>query len=110
MKMVAHDMLKVIRDQLDRLQETSPQIPNSVIQSFKKIFGSTTPELSKPEITNGLDPINIYEEGSSPDGFKTSISYRTPNTSQMSSSARPRIESVTDSSHTSFSSCNTNTT
>ena len=109
-RMLAHDMLKVVREQLDRLQETSPQIPDSVIRIFKKTFGSTTPDLSKPEITNGLDPIEVYVEGSSPDAFKTSSVYRIPDTSQMSSSARPRISFEADSSHTSSSSCNSSTT
>lgn len=56
----AHDMLKMIRDQLDRLHETSPQVPDTIIQDFKRNFADTTPEVSKPDITNGLDPIDIY--------------------------------------------------
>ena len=59
-RMAARDMLKIVRDQCDRLQEMSPQIPDSVIQEFKDKFGTTTPDLKKPEITNGLDPILIY--------------------------------------------------
>jgi len=59
-RMVARDMLKVVRDQCDRLQETSPQIPDQVILEFKKKFGDSTPDLKKPEITNGLDPIFVY--------------------------------------------------
>jgi hypothetical protein len=58
--MAARDMLKVVRDQCDRLNETSPQIPDSVITEFKKKFSNTTPDLKKPEITNGLDPIFVY--------------------------------------------------
>jgi hypothetical protein len=59
-RMAAGDMLKVVRDQCDRLQETSPQIPETVIQEFKNKFGETTPDVKKPEITNGLDPIHVY--------------------------------------------------
>ena len=109
-RMGAQDMLKVVREQIDRLQETSPQVPDSVISKFKKMFGSTTPDLSKPEITNGLDPIEVYIEGSSPDGFKTSTACHTRDKSQMSSSVRPQIESGADSSRTSSSSCNSSTT
>lgn len=108
-RMDAAGMLKVVREQIDRLQETSPQIPDVIIGQFKKIFGSTTPELSKPEITNGLDPIEVYVEGSSPDAFKTSSVYHIPDTSQMSSSARPQIVSGVDSSRTSSSSCSSST-
>ena len=108
--MAAHDMLKVVREQLDRLQETSPQVPDTIIMSFKKMFGSTTPDLSKPEITNGLDPIEVYIEGSSPEAFKTSSVYHTQDKSQMLSLAHLPTESEADSSHTSSSSCNSNTT
>jgi len=59
-RMAAKDMLKVVRDQCDRLQETSPQIPDTVIREFKARFGDTTPDVKKPEITNGLDPILVY--------------------------------------------------
>ena len=63
-RMAAKDMLKIVRDQCDRLQETSPQIPDIVIQEFKDKFGKSTPDLKKPEITNGLDPIYIYNSES----------------------------------------------
>lgn len=53
-------MLKAVRDETQRLEETSPQIPDVVIREFKKKFGDTTPEVTKPEITNGLDPIYVY--------------------------------------------------
>jgi hypothetical protein len=61
-RMAAKDMLKTVRDQLDRLEETSPAIPDSVINMFKSKFGETTPGVSKPEITNGLDPISVFVE------------------------------------------------
>lgn len=63
-RMAAKDMLKIVRDQCDRLQETSPQIPDMVIQEFKEKFGKSTPDLKKPEITNGLDPIYVYNSDS----------------------------------------------
>jgi hypothetical protein len=59
-RMSPKDMLKVIRDQCDRLQETSPQIPDNIINEFKQKFGDTTPDVKKPEITNGLDPIIVH--------------------------------------------------
>ena len=31
-----------------------------MIREFKKRFGDSTPEVTKPEITNGLDPIYVY--------------------------------------------------
>jgi hypothetical protein len=59
-RMAAKDMLKVVRDQCDRLQETAPQVPDEIIAMFREKFGTTTPDVKKPEITNGLDPIFIY--------------------------------------------------
>lgn len=104
-RMAARDMLKVMRDQLDRLQETSPQIPDSVIVDFKKKFADTTPEVSKPGITNGLDPIEVYlEDCTTPmiSGFKVKISSdgRTPDSLQRLSSVHLPTESASDSNHT----------
>ena len=59
-RMAAKDMLKIVRDETQRLEETSPQIPDMVIREFKRRFGESTPEVTKPEITNGLDPIYVY--------------------------------------------------
>jgi hypothetical protein len=59
-RMTAKDMLKVVRDEAQRLAEISPQIPDPIIDDFKKKFGESTPEVTKPEITNGLDPIYVY--------------------------------------------------
>jgi hypothetical protein len=59
-RMVAKDMLKIIRDETQRLDETSPQIPDAIIKTFKQRFEKTTPEVTKPEITNGLHPIYVY--------------------------------------------------
>lgn len=68
-RMAAKDMLKNVRDQLDRLEETSPAIPDSVIARFKYKFGETTPGVSKPEITNGLDPIAVFVENGEADNL-----------------------------------------
>jgi hypothetical protein len=63
-RMKANDALKIIREQLERLGETSPQIPDEVIRAFNAKFEDSTPDISKPEITNGLDPIKVYVENS----------------------------------------------
>ena len=106
-RMAAKDMLKVIRDQLDRLMETSPQIPDPVIELFRQKFYSTTPNITKPEITNGLDPIHVYHEEFSPRFHikevpimvKTSTDDHTQDTSQTLSSAHLPTASASDSSH-----------
>jgi len=59
-RMLAKDFLKTIREDLDRLNETSPAIPDNIIKMFKDKFEDSTPDVKKPEITNGLDPILAY--------------------------------------------------
>lgn len=73
-RMAPKDMLKVVRDQCDRMHETSPQIPDSVIHEFRDRFSDTTPGVKKPEITNGLDPILVHgSEMSTPLPIKISM-------------------------------------
>jgi hypothetical protein len=56
------DLLKRVKDDYDRLAEISPIIPDIVINDFKKKFGDHKyDDISKPEETNGLEKIVIYE-------------------------------------------------
>lgn len=58
-RMVAKDLLKTMRDQIDRLNETSYIIPTIIIDEFKKKYDGHT-DVSRPEIANGLDPVVVY--------------------------------------------------
>lgn len=51
-------ILDQIKDTIDRLQEVAPEIPNSVIASFKRDFNQYG-DVSRPSITNGLQVIEI---------------------------------------------------
>jgi hypothetical protein len=55
------EFLKIIKEGFERLAETAPQIPDSVIAMYKIRFGNDH-ELSKPTIANGIDKIEIYSE------------------------------------------------
>lgn len=121
-RMTAKDMLKIVREQCGRLQETSPQIPDNIIEEFKAKFGTSTPDVKKPEITNGLDPIIVHPGDSSPyykshpntstDQYKKydieqgvtnlriSTSDHTLDKLQKSSLVHPLIESASDNNHT----------
>ena len=58
----ADQLLKQVRTQCERLSETSPSIPESIIAQFKKVFNNADHmEVSKPDICNGIDPINTYK-------------------------------------------------
>jgi hypothetical protein len=119
-RMTPKDMLKIIRDQLDRLLETSPQIPDPVIELFREKFYKTTPNVTKPEITNGLDPIHVYHSDSSPrfklnsihhpEPVKISIDGHNQDTLQTLSSVHPPSVSASGNNHTLSSSYNQNTT
>lgn len=59
-RMTPTDLLKLTRDTYDRLQEISPMIPIEVLNEFKRKFEKEK-DISKPEETNGLEHIVIYE-------------------------------------------------
>jgi hypothetical protein len=114
-RIAAKDMLKIVREQCDRLQETSPQIPDIIIAEFKARF-STVDDVTKPEITNGLHPIHVHPPDmdsprirhtlrkapreDSEEHIKISIDGHTQGRSQTLSSVHPQSESASGSSHT----------
>lgn len=55
------DLLKYVRDAIDRLQEISPLVPVVVVDEYKKHYGKIT-DISHPPETNGLEKIMIYQE------------------------------------------------
>ena len=56
----AKHFLKTIREQIDRLNETSPQVPQVVVAAFQKRFDPLPPDISVPEVCNGLHKIDVY--------------------------------------------------
>lgn len=71
-RMAAGDLLKVVREQYDRLSETSPLIPDKIINEFRARFKDYT-DVAKPEITNGLEKVYIYSEVKAVDGTSTPL-------------------------------------
>lgn len=73
-RMRANDFLKVVREQIDRLGEISPAVPPDIIKKFNEKF-EDHPEITKPEITNGLEKVEIYkiEETIGPDKVKVAF-------------------------------------
>lgn len=55
------DLLKYVRDTIDRLQETSPLLPPEVVAEYKKKYASVT-DISHPPETNGLEKVTVYQE------------------------------------------------
>ena len=59
-RMAPSDLLKYTQEQYDRMSEISPLIPPQIIEEFKTKFSSIT-DISKPEETNGLHAIHIFD-------------------------------------------------
>jgi hypothetical protein len=56
------DLLKFVKDSYDRLAETSPQVPPEAIVEFRQRFsGPKYDDISKPEVSNGLEKISVFE-------------------------------------------------
>ena len=72
------DLLKVARENYERLSEISPLIPNSIIVDFQTKFKSI--DVAKPSETNGLESIKIY----TPSTFSPSSTSNASKTSPLS--------------------------
>ena len=59
-RMIARDLLKIVREGTDRLAEISPSIPPSVILKYQDRFANH--ESAKPEVANGLHTIEVFPE------------------------------------------------
>lgn len=58
-RMIAHDLLKIVREQTSRLLETSPSIPDHVVKEFQKRFLAKYPNIAIPDVANGLRAIKL---------------------------------------------------
>ncbi len=65
-RMPPGDFLKFVKQEGDRLAETAPAIPPDIVMRFQHRFKKST--VSKPNIANGLDPIEVYDESQTEGG------------------------------------------
>lgn len=70
-RMTAFEMLKVVRENYERLKEVSPLIPTQIIKTFENKFKDSNASL--PEETNGLEIININNLNSNVEKVDMSI-------------------------------------
>ena len=73
------DMLSIIKTDIKNLEDISPLIPEDIIDSDRKEFGDKYENIKKPNITNGLSPIEINTSGT-PRNFMISADLGTENT------------------------------
>jgi hypothetical protein len=52
-----------VREQVERLAETSPAIPEFIVDKFKKNFRKDYKDVAQPDITNGLRRIRVNQTG-----------------------------------------------
>ena len=55
-------LLRYIRDDLKRLMEVLPRIPDAIIAKYKKEIIPGASNVSHPEITNGIHAVVVYTE------------------------------------------------
>ncbi len=65
----ANEFFTICRAELDRLVEQSPSLPIDIINAFETKFKKT--KISKPEVCNVLEPIDIYKPHDGEDWVKS---------------------------------------
>ena len=60
-------LLKQIRDGMERLQETTPSPPPSILREFNSHFKDEDKSISRPVEVNGLQKVYIYRSTSRPE-------------------------------------------
>jgi hypothetical protein len=55
------ELLKYVRDAVDRLQETAPLVPPEVVADYQRRYGGIK-DISHPPETNGLEKVTVYTE------------------------------------------------
>ena len=55
----AKDMLKICREQIERLSETSPQAPQVIVDAFTAKFSKKYENVAVPDIANGLKKVVV---------------------------------------------------
>lgn len=70
-RIAAKDMLKICREQIERLSETSPLVPDCIVADFNNKFGKTYKDIAIPDIANGLKRVvvNSPPVGNTPGAF-----------------------------------------
>ena len=58
-RLAAKDILKITREQIERLMEISPAVPESIIAKYKIKFKNTGDEVAHPEIIHGFKKVNV---------------------------------------------------
>jgi hypothetical protein len=77
------DFLKVVRVEIDRLENTAPNIPEFIIKKFVILFADK--EIEKPEIAGDLDEINVNTQMKVKKGLKATTFSISPRALELDS-------------------------
>lgn len=61
-RILAKDLLKMVREQSERLLETGPPVPQNIIDRFKSEFVAKYPNVAIPDMANGLRSVFINDK------------------------------------------------
>ena len=90
-RLKAADLLKITREQIERLLEISPAVPDSIILAYRNKFATYT-DIAHPESTNGLHKVAINHTVAAPNvsSIKVEIKGRdVQNVKQLPALSRP---------------------
>jgi hypothetical protein len=59
-RLPAKHFLKEVREQIDRLNETSPAIPPELVKSFRTVMKDIKSDVSLPEVCNDIHCVTVY--------------------------------------------------
>ena len=72
------ELLQTLRDNMQRLAETTPSPPQNILDDFNKHFKNEDQSISRPTETNGLKKITVYRDNPLTQNRSISIDVRTP--------------------------------
>jgi hypothetical protein len=87
-RMQPHDLLKMTKENYDRLQEISPPLPDSITAKYRAKFRDAK-DIAVPEEANGLERIHIYTERP-----QSQLSIKIPRDNNEISEITPGIKKV----------------
>jgi len=95
-RIAAKDILKITRDQIERLMEISPAVPELILVKYKKIFKDSI-DVAQPEIVQGLKKINIHRiiEGGAKADERVKINFHNDDTTIVVPRVKKNVPSDT---------------
>jgi len=95
-RMAPKILLRYVRDDLKRLMEVLPRVPDVVIAKYKKEIIPSASNVSHPEITNGIHPVVVYTNHNSAEIESPKTAFRSKRHLDIVEPFQPHKEHVKD--------------